>query len=613
MNKFKSIFFISAVFSVIVLFSGCQVAANQNSSSQSSENYTGTLIITEVGSSYTNGSRWFEVYNNSTNNVQLSIYSLRCYVMDASSYSVQGIQTFSLPDTLIYPGSYLVIRGKINEVNYNTGQIVYIANGQNMVPYWDSSGFIELVNNGNTGDFVSFGSDSTAPLTGGWNGGDAPALPYTAAGFGNSIVRNGANSDSDSASDWSLHSFSTPGGPNDVTSDADSDGDGIPDSCEQPGSTFAGLPLYDWGARAGTKDIFIYIDYMDTADPGVIPQKAALDKVVAAFAAHNIAVHFDIGDLYGSGVNNYNLDKKSHRVPFAQSIAFGIYSGYANLYDYKLNYMDLAKKQIFHYLLFAFSQNQDGSEGSSGVAELPGNDFIVTFGNWGLTTSPASELNRLINYQAATIMHELGHNLGLHHGGNIDLNYKPNFYSIMNYEYQLEGLSKIGDASEGDRYYFYQYVWVDRQTNTSLFKQYFPDPDPEADLYNGPTGDPSLCKIDYSDGTGADIDETNISESAGLVRSGSHWVDYDGNGALTSTNFAKILNKFQYSGSGGTILTKGVLSDYDDWSNLDLFFTRNTNGDNTGVKPRFALNIRQDKILDDHQNIIVETLTRPGR
>jgi hypothetical protein len=34
-------------------------------------------------------------------------------------------------------------------------------------------------------------------------------------------------------------------------------------------------------------------------------------------------------------------------------------------------------------------------------------------------------------------MHELGHNLGLHHGGKDKINYKPNYLSIMNYMFQF--------------------------------------------------------------------------------------------------------------------------------------------------------------------------------
>ncbi|MFN8602299.1 MAG: hypothetical protein U0842_17685 [Candidatus Binatia bacterium] len=38
-------------------------------------------------------------------------------------------------------------------------------------------------------------------------------------------------------------------------------------------------------------------------------------------------------------------------------------------------------------------------------------------------------------------MHELGHNLGLRHGGFEDSpEYKPNYLSVMNYSFQTEGL-----------------------------------------------------------------------------------------------------------------------------------------------------------------------------
>lgn len=37
-------------------------------------------------------------------------------------------------------------------------------------------------------------------------------------------------------------------------------------------------------------------------------------------------------------------------------------------------------------------------------------------------------------------MHELGHNLGLHHGGDDEVNKKPNYLSVMNYTFQTVGL-----------------------------------------------------------------------------------------------------------------------------------------------------------------------------
>ena len=78
---------------------------------------------------------------------------------------------------------------------------------------------------------------------------------------------------------------------------------------------------------------------------------------------------------------------------------------------------DVARKQIFHYMIFANSQNASGEPGVSGLAELPGNDAVITFGGWGLNSDTWAEKHRLINYQAAAIMHELGHNFGLKHGG----------------------------------------------------------------------------------------------------------------------------------------------------------------------------------------------------
>ena len=59
---------------------------------------------------------------------------------------------------------------------------------------------------------------------------------------------------------------------------------------------------------------------------------------------------------------------------------------------------------------------------SSGQAELPGNDLVVSLQCFISTNNVAN-----------TIMHELGHNLFLQHGGNESCNWKPNYDSVMNY------------------------------------------------------------------------------------------------------------------------------------------------------------------------------------
>jgi len=78
---------------------------------------------------------------------------------------------------------------------------------------------------------------------------------------------------------------------------------------------------------------------------------------------------------------------------------------------------------------------------SRGV-QLGGSDFIVSLGSFHKQIGTYSE-------QAGTFMHELGHNLGLHHGGQDDIQYKPNYLSVMNYLFQTSGLT-INNASVFD-------------------------------------------------------------------------------------------------------------------------------------------------------------------
>jgi hypothetical protein len=97
---------------------------------------------------------------------------------------------------------------------------------------------------------------------------------------------------------------------------------------------------------------------------------------------------------------------------------------------------------------------QSGGLSRNAEGERSASDFFVTLGDWEILDLA---LPYNIYYQrAGTFMHELGHNLGLHHGGvNLDgegqvigpddLNFKPNHLSVMNYFYQWTGLRKKVD------------------------------------------------------------------------------------------------------------------------------------------------------------------------
>lgn len=106
-----------------------------------------------------------------------------------------------------------------------------------------------------------------------------------------------------------------------------------------------------------------------------------------------------------------------------------------------------AKRLAFRYVLFAHKQvglNQGGAT-NSGCAELGGDDAAITLGGFTATiVGGVSHPRGTTDQQAGTVMHELGHTLGLRHGGHDNVNCKPNYRSVMSYSRQFAG-SPIAD------------------------------------------------------------------------------------------------------------------------------------------------------------------------
>ncbi len=542
----------------------------------------GGLRISEVGSCYfSNSACWFELYNAGTATEELSYYQLRApSSLREAPYTLEGDHAFALPSAALAPGAYLVVQAQSTEALADGQGLVHVADGTTL-PWWADQGFLELTTAGQSVDFVRFGANASSPSSAGaWAGMSVLGLPSDADAYGYAIARDVSQTDRDSVADWTVRAFATPGGPNDVTSDADVDLDGVPDSAEVFGGRFAGIDLYAMGARVGPRDVFVEIDRMESSDPGVSPRREALDKVVAAFAKHGIAVHFDVGSLFSAGFDpaSYNLGG-GDVVAYAEKVGFApVPQGVADLYDYKAQHMAAARRSLFYYELFASSQdNPDPTQRSVGIGERPGNDTIITLGGIGLGTVTSAAKNMLINYQAATVMHELGHNLGLRHGGGDDVNYKPNYVSVMNYLYSPVGLPTIG-WSEGDRYDLYRHCSL-----LGVFQ-----------LTNAPTADPSKFLIDYSDGLSGDLSESNVVESEGLGRTASKSVDYNCNGR-TDSPYARDLN-----GDG----EKDVFTDHDDWGSLNLVFRRSYSGDENGPDLWFraVAQAPHDLLTDDVQD-----------
>jgi sugar lactone lactonase YvrE len=250
----------------------------------------------------------------------------------------------------------------------------------------------------------------------------------------------------------------TPAGPC-----ADYDGDGLCNDWE--GFGYNGVDLPAMGADPNHKDIFVEIDYM--VDPGFCklgvcvlghshkPKPEAIAKVVEAFrnapvsnpdGIHGINLHVDFGPetpmklVQGTEVTWGSLSR-SNALLHDDDLSW---TEFYTLKENPVNF-DPARRHIFHYAIFAHFL--DGKRCTSGEGYMPGVDFIVSLGGWGPRVGAEGcdvPFRRLfvggVDQQAGTFMHELGHNLGLHHGGGNGINYKPNYLSVMNYAFQTRGL-----------------------------------------------------------------------------------------------------------------------------------------------------------------------------
>ncbi len=168
------------------------------------------------------------------------------------------------------------------------------------------------------------------------------------------------------------------------------------------------------------------------------PDKQQIDKVMMAFRHQHLTLHIDphhteIPGLYAilDDLDGNNWDSS----PPCMGPSSAKFS------DLKAQYFHPKGNRPWHYTIVGFVLDSLEGEfdnascnGVEGVAELPGFDFELGFGTRyiiGLGFGPPQ------NVFGGILMHELGHNLGLQHGGDEDLNWKPNYLSVMNYRFQF--------------------------------------------------------------------------------------------------------------------------------------------------------------------------------
>jgi len=265
------------------------------------------------------------------------------------------------------------------------------------------------------------------------------------------------------------------------------------------------------------------------------PNQAELDAVKQMFACQGWTLNIQISDA----IPHYDLIKAD---PITCLDIFHYVGEDTSFGRLKQRYANHAFEPGWHYAIFGHDyQLKVGGNcvntGSSGLAETPGDDLIVTLGSF--TGQAGTAFDR-----ASTLAHEFGHNLGLTHCGNNDPgdpltgscttvgNFVPNVASSMSYFYQLSGV-RSNLLCQGLTF-----------DEAALFKE-----------------------IDYSHGRMCSLNESALDEVFGT---GMISVDWNCSGAISGT-VSKDLNGNQngWCGSSSGLQT---LSDFDEWAFIESQF-----------------------------------------
>lgn len=205
--------------------------------------------------------------------------------------------------------------------------------------------------------------------------------------------------------------------------ETDSDGDMVPDPLELFGND--GFSFSEWGSPTA-RDVYVEVDWMQhPTNPYLTrqPYPALVADAAAVFAQD-------------SGVRLHAFIDGA--LPWYEVVCYGACSGGVDFYSLKGSHFSAAnpeRRPYFHYVMWA-NKHSSSTTCSSGRAEVLGNDVIISMGCWPAPT-PAE--------QRGTFIHELGHNLSLAHNGNdVENQYSVVHNSVMNYRYQLSGVSNSG-------------------------------------------------------------------------------------------------------------------------------------------------------------------------
>jgi hypothetical protein len=328
----------------------------------------------------------------------------------------------------------------------------------------------------------------------------------------------------------------------------DSDGDDIPDVVEREGYDNGNgrVDLKALGADPFRPDVFVEIDIMEAVTYPPIPAQGnrlgTFDLARAMFANAPFLNPF--------GPNGIHLFvDASGSVPRSDLLAFvpadDAVRRIASFAQLRKAHFTPARRGLFHYAIWG-SSHPDGYSGESNIdfdGTKVGNHFFVS-----LAEFPVSY--QTLKSQAATFVHELGHNLGQRHGGNNHSRYKPNYWSAMSYSWQL----RTGHPNSSR---------VATPTCTQIYYA-----NPGAVEANGAMPAVVGTAIDYSEGMGPTLVPNNgtLHEELGVC---GQSIDWDRDGIISNVGVSAIVDLDNPADA--------QVTDYANWPNL-LFRGPKTGG-----------------------------------
>ncbi len=302
--------------------------------------------------------------------------------------------------------------------------------------------------------------------------------------------------------------------------DADSDHDGVPDGWEILGHESVDYAAL--GCDPRHRDLLVEMDVQEYTKAGVLstarPSAGVLAKLTSFYTELSIANPDGI-----DGIALHIVEGEALPEGFSCNTPGGIGCWIA---DAPLRF---EHRESFHRASICLGVD-------SGCGEFGGQNMAVTYA--GMDGDASNDLDEEAAYTFYRLfIHEMGHDLGLRHGGEEDLNEKPNYPSVMNYAYQ--GLESGGSIAT--RTVAFSHGTLPALDECALVEEGIFAGVPAADLSFLPTWWPGPGWTATADGS----------------------VDWNGNGSIESAPYVLVLR-----GAGVPAAECALLHDHDDFAGI---------------------------------------------